>query len=220
MKLSRLLPRYYAKTDNIRQLFEALDTVFAEDDILYFFDNISVETNLVELKTKIVDYLTSNFYGTRVKNLSLTETDKINICTIFSILEDIKGNINVIHTLYKRFGWIVVVTKINADTWRVLPSMVAAPGTEEDFNLLASRLNPFLERYYLPVGIFVTSPLGSAVIFPTYKRTVTTTFTYAVHQHFYAHRFFGNEQILNDNPLEFVDTDYNYAIDFEVVVSP
>ncbi len=222
MKLKRLLPRYYAQTDTINQLVEAVDSIRAEDELLQFFDNISVDTNLTDLKSQIVDYIAVNLYGSRIKNYNLTEDDKIKICSIFAMLEDLKGNIGVITRLYKRFGWDVLVTRILGDggyRYRVLPVITTAPGTAEEFNNLALRLNPFLERYYIPLDVTIISPVGFAIQFPKYTREVTTSLTTAVTQNLYTHRSFGNEQILNDDPEEYIDTDYNYVTELEVIVT-
>lgn len=220
MKLSRLLPRYFAKTDNIRQLVEAVDSVIAEDDILNFFDNISVETNKTDLEDQIINLIMTNFYGTRINNFNLTVDEKKYIITIFAMLEDYKGNLKVITRLYKRFDWDVEIIKISANTFKVIPNLVTAPGTEEEFLYLAQKLNPFLEMYYIPIGFYLTSTLGGIIVFPTYVRTRSVTLTTSVVQNLYAHRFFGNYQLLNENPLEFEETDYGYVTEFTVVDSP
>lgn len=215
MKLINIIPSYYAKTESIKQLIEAADSVIAEEELLNYFQNISIETSLEDIETQIIDMIFVDFYGTRVKQFSLTTDDKKRICGIFAMLEDRKGNLDLLYFIYEHFGWNITVVKESEFIFRIEPKL-PLQGTIEEFQELFSRLNPFIERYYIPITFSIVSPLGFGVKFPVFTREVSIDFNYYLYQYLFIHRQFNNYSLLNDDPEEFVDTDIPYIPDFEV----
>jgi len=232
LKLIHLIPEYLKRNPSVYQLFEGLEEVLATEEIQNFFENISPDTTFY--RERLAELIFIQYYKERALpyTLKLTTDDKLRLAGSFYRLDGLIGTkTKVLTEIFKLFEYHLgvfvirlrtdgagnyginpILYPIETNDYLVIP-IFDPTSTKDEYDWADdfARLKEFIDYYYYPFTKNVISGAYWGVVIPPYQANVTASIFVQWLQYLWIHWKWQNEQRLNEDPLEWENTDIPYA---------